>query len=105
MPKRRKEELPPEIAEKFQKNLIRLREEAGLDRAELEERAGLDEGRVARFEDGEELPGTEDNFRLGGALGVDPGLLFAGFRWSPPADGGNGFELDPPDGSDEQSPS
>jgi transcriptional regulator with XRE-family HTH domain len=101
MPKRREEELPPEIAERFQRNLSQLREEAGLDRAALEQRAGLDKGKVGRFEDGEELPSTEDHFRLGGALGVDPGRLFDGVSWAPPADGGSGFRLDPPDGSGE----
>jgi transcriptional regulator with XRE-family HTH domain len=93
MKKRDEEELPPEIAEQFQKNLIRLRQRAGFDPAALKQRAELDERTVSRLEVGTELPSTEDLMRLGGTLGVDPGVFFDGISWTPPADGGRGFEL------------
>jgi transcriptional regulator with XRE-family HTH domain len=101
MAKREKDVLPPEIAAKFQKNLVRLRQGAGFDQAALEQRAELEEGLVSRLEEGVELPSYEDLTRLGGALGVDGGVFFAGIKWTSPADGGNGYELDEPD---QQSP-
>jgi transcriptional regulator with XRE-family HTH domain len=94
MKKRDKEEMPAEVVAKFSANVVRLRQETGLDQAALEERADLDEGTVSRLEDGTELPGAEDLFRLGGALGVDPGAFFDGISWTPAADGGRGFEVD-----------
>jgi transcriptional regulator with XRE-family HTH domain len=104
MRKRGEEEVPPEAVAKVSANLVRLRQEAGLDRAALEQRAELDEGAVSRLEEGEELPGAEDLMRLGGALGVDPGVFYEGIRWTPPGHGGVGYEVDPPDEPDQQSP-
>jgi transcriptional regulator with XRE-family HTH domain len=95
MTKRERDALPPEIAERFQKNLIRLRLGTGFDQVALEQRADLDEGLVSRLEEGVELPNTEDLMRLGGALGVDPGVFFDGIKWTSPADGGAGYEVDP----------
>jgi transcriptional regulator with XRE-family HTH domain len=103
MKKRHEEEPPPEIAAKLGANLVRLRTEAGLDRAALEKRAELDEGAVSRLEEGQELPGAEDLVRLGGALGIDPGVFYEGVRWTPPGDGGAGYEIDPPDEPDQRS--
>ncbi|HEY0277324.1 MAG TPA: hypothetical protein VGC32_03555 [Solirubrobacterales bacterium] len=39
---------------------------------------------------------AEAVYLLVGALGVDPGDLFSGTSWVPPADGGSGYEVDEP---------
>jgi transcriptional regulator with XRE-family HTH domain len=104
MKKRDEEEVPPEAVAKLSANLVRLRQEAGLDQAALERRAELEEGAVSRLENGDELPDSNDLYRLGGSLGVDPGVFYEGIRWTPPADGGAGYEIDPPDAPNQQSP-
>jgi transcriptional regulator with XRE-family HTH domain len=96
--------LPPEIAERFQKNLIRSRLEAGFDQGTLEQHANLDAGLVSRLEEGAELPSTEDLMRLGGALGVDPGVFFDGIKWTSPADGGPATKSIRPDEPAQQLP-
>jgi transcriptional regulator with XRE-family HTH domain len=104
MRKRGEEEVPSEAVARFSANLVRVRTEAGLDQAALERRAELDKGAVSRLEEGEELPGAEELMRLGGALGLDPGVFYEGIRWTPPGYGGAGYEVDPPDEPDQQSP-
>jgi transcriptional regulator with XRE-family HTH domain len=87
-------EATPAITARVAKNLIRMRESAGFDRATLEDRAILDEGRVARLEAAEDLPDHNEIWKIAGALGVDPGKIYEGITWMPPVDGGPGFEVD-----------
>lgn len=84
----------PAIAARVAKNLTRMREKAGLSQAALEDRADLDEGRLAALEQGEDLPDHNEIWKIAGAVGVDPGSIFDGIRWEPPAEGGDGYTVD-----------
>jgi transcriptional regulator with XRE-family HTH domain len=82
-----------EVAARVTSNLIRLREGAGFDQADLEARAGLEAGALVRLEEGREELTYEDQTRLAGALNVDVGEFFDGVSWTPPVTGGQGFEV------------
>jgi transcriptional regulator with XRE-family HTH domain len=82
-----------EVAARVTSNLIRLRERAGFDQADLEARAGLEEGTVGRLEEGREELTYEDQMRLAGALRVGAGEFYDGVSWTPPITGGRGFEV------------
>jgi transcriptional regulator with XRE-family HTH domain len=84
----------PAIKARVAKNLTSLREAAGLDPATLDDRAELDEGRVVELERGDGLPDHNEMWKIAGALGVGVGEFFDGIRWTPPVDGGDGYEID-----------
>ncbi len=58
------------------RNIIRLRQSAGLSQAELAARVGMRQPRIAELESGSANPRLKTLQRVAGALGVDMGKLF-----------------------------
>jgi transcriptional regulator with XRE-family HTH domain len=77
---------PTEAGRASGRNLVRLRERAGLSQEGAADRAGLHRTHVAMIEAGKRLPRLDTIVKLGGAVGVEPCDLLAGLAW----------ELDPP---------
>jgi transcriptional regulator with XRE-family HTH domain len=71
------------VTEQFARNLVRCRERAGLNQAELASRAGLDRAHVSILEHAGRHPQIDTVVKLAGALGVEPGELLRGMTWKP----------------------
>ncbi len=71
------------ISERLATNLIRLREEAGLNSDELALRASLSPAQVESFEAGDLLLRVEEMTKLAGALEVSVSALTEGIAWHP----------------------
>jgi transcriptional regulator with XRE-family HTH domain len=70
----------------------RLRRERGYSLDRLAARSMIDRGDLDRILNGEVEADLGDIYLLAGALVVEPGRLFEGLRWTPPAAGGSGYE-------------
>ena len=71
------------VAERFGKNLARLRERSGLTQEEVALRASLHRTEVSQLERGLRTPRIDTVAKLAGALEVEPGALFEGIKWEP----------------------
>ena len=71
------------VAERFGANLARLRERSGITQEELAFRASLHRTEIGLLERGGRLPRIDTLAKLAGALGVEPGDLFKGIKWTP----------------------
>jgi transcriptional regulator with XRE-family HTH domain len=80
--------------QRFAANLESLRESRGLSLDTLAERSELGREELARILSGETEANAEMIYLLAGALGAEPGDLFTGIAWVPPADGGSGYVID-----------
>ncbi len=83
-----------EVQERFGANVETLRRQAGLSLDALAERSQLDPADLTAILNGDSEASTNTIYLLAGALGVDPADLLHGMTWSPPADGGSGYEVD-----------
>jgi transcriptional regulator with XRE-family HTH domain len=82
---------------RFAANVERLRRRDGLSVESLAERSRIDGAELGKILRGEIEVGYRAVALLAGALGVQPGELFAGIRWIPPGEEGGGtFEIEPP---------
>jgi transcriptional regulator with XRE-family HTH domain len=79
---------------RFGESVDRLRLERGYTVETLSGRSLIDAEDVQALIGGEVEPEVDDVYLLAGALGVEPGVLFEGVRWVPPAAGGAGYEFD-----------
>jgi transcriptional regulator with XRE-family HTH domain len=66
-------------ARTFSANLKRLRKEKGLTQEDLGSRSGLHRTHIGYLENGARLPWLPTIYLIANALGVDAGLLLAGF--------------------------
>ncbi len=69
-----------------------LRRERGYSLDRVAARSMIDRDDLDRILSCEVEADLGDIYLLAGALGVDPGRLFDGLRWTPPAAGGSGYE-------------
>jgi transcriptional regulator with XRE-family HTH domain len=81
---------------RFGANVEEQRRRRGLSVDSLAERSQLGQDELAGILSGEVEARAEAVYLLAGALGVDPGDLFSGMNWVPPADGGSGYVVDEP---------
>jgi transcriptional regulator with XRE-family HTH domain len=65
------------------RNIRRTRQEAGISKRELAERAGLHSTVVVAYEGGHGVPILESFVTLAMALGVSPCELLPGLEWDP----------------------
>jgi transcriptional regulator with XRE-family HTH domain len=70
----------------------RLRRERGYSPDRLAARSMIGRDGLDRILNSEVEADFSDIYLLAGALGVDPGRLFDGIGWTPPAAGGSGYE-------------
>jgi transcriptional regulator with XRE-family HTH domain len=80
------------VAERFAENLLHARDAAGLSQEEVGFRAGLHRTEISQLERGLRVPRLDTVAKLCGGLGVEPGVLMEGIRWTPPRIEGGGFE-------------
>jgi transcriptional regulator with XRE-family HTH domain len=71
------------VAGRFGDNVARCRKAAGFSQEELSYRASLHRTEVSQIERGLRLCRVDTVAKLAGALGVEPGKLFAGIVWEP----------------------
>jgi transcriptional regulator with XRE-family HTH domain len=72
-------------AERFGANLSRFRAAAGLTQEELGHLSSIHRTEIGMLERGQRQPRLETIVKVAGALGVDPGELIEGIRWTPPS--------------------
>lgn len=72
-----------EFARRLGLNVARARVATGLSQEELGFRAEFHRNAVGALERGESVPGADTLVRIAGALGVEPGALYAGIAWQP----------------------
>ncbi|MBN9621965.1 MAG: helix-turn-helix transcriptional regulator [Actinobacteria bacterium] len=77
----------------FAGTVERLRRERGYSLDTLAARSMIGRDGLDRILSCEVEADFSDFYLLSGALGVDPGRLFEGIRWTPPAAGGSGHEI------------
>jgi len=80
MPQRSRD---PAVAERFGRNLRRVRRREGLSQEELAVRASLHRTEVGKLENGERLPRIDTLVRLADSMVVPPGELLDGIHWVP----------------------
>lgn len=71
------------VAERFGKNLMRARADAGLSQEEVGIRAALHRTEIGLLERGERIPRLDTAAKLAGAVGVPVAELLAGIEWTP----------------------
>jgi transcriptional regulator with XRE-family HTH domain len=81
---------------RFGANVEGLRQHRGLSVEVLAERSELGRDELTGILSGEVEARAGTVYLLAGALGVDPGDLFRGLSWAPPADGGSGYVVEDP---------
>jgi transcriptional regulator with XRE-family HTH domain len=87
-----------EARERFAANVERLRRGKGMSTEELAERSTVDPRELGEVLRGDREAGYATIALLAGALEVEPGELFRGITWIPPAEGGEGrFEVEESD--------
>jgi transcriptional regulator with XRE-family HTH domain len=69
------------VAKQFGANLSHLRARAGITQEDLSFRASLHRTEIGLLERGGRIPRIDTLAKLAGALGVEPGALFAGIEW------------------------
>jgi len=85
--------------ERFAANVEGLRRQAGLSLDALATRSRVDAEELRRILDADQEAGAGAIDMIAGALGVDPGELFRGIVWVPPADGRPGrYAVEGPEG-------
>jgi transcriptional regulator with XRE-family HTH domain len=72
-----------DVAEAFGENLKRLRAERDESQEALSAKSDLHRTVISQIEGGKSEAKASTILKLSGALGVDPGELFAGMRWRP----------------------
>jgi transcriptional regulator with XRE-family HTH domain len=83
-----------EAQARFGANVEALRQRRGMSVETLAERSELGQAELTEILSGQVEARAGTAYLLAGALGVDPGDLFRGMSWTPPADGGNGYVID-----------
>ncbi|HEY2054586.1 MAG TPA: helix-turn-helix transcriptional regulator [Solirubrobacterales bacterium] len=73
----------PAVAERFGKNLRRVRRREDLSQEELARRAGLHRTAIGLLEHGERVPRIDTLVRLADSMVVPPGELLDGISWVP----------------------
>ena len=68
---------PPDLKRTLSRNVLRLRQAAGMSHAELAEASGVSVRTLRRIENGEVDTTLRMIVALGNGLGVDPGTLVA----------------------------
>jgi transcriptional regulator with XRE-family HTH domain len=63
---------------RFSRNLLALRERAGISQGELAERVGLHHTQISKFENGRRAPRLPTIFAIADALGAPVTALFVG---------------------------
>jgi len=71
------------VAERFGRNLLRLRKQAGLSQERLAMLAELHRTEVSMLERGIRVARIDTLVKLAGALSVTPGELLDGIAWQP----------------------
>jgi transcriptional regulator with XRE-family HTH domain len=74
-----------DVAERFGRNLARLRQQRELTQEELAGLASIHRTQVGLLEAGKREPRISTVIKLAGALAVEPSELLAGVRWTPPS--------------------
>ena len=72
------------MAERFGRNLRRVRRREGLSQEELAVRASLHRTEIGLLERGERVPRIDTLLRLAGSMAIPPGELLDGIDWVPP---------------------
>lgn len=72
-----------DISERFSKNLVTLRQAAGLSQEELAFRASIHRTQISLMESGSRLPRLDTLVKLAGALEVPIEILLEGIVWEP----------------------
>jgi transcriptional regulator with XRE-family HTH domain len=80
MPQRRRDLA---VAERFGRNLRRVRRRADLSQEELSKRAGLHRTEIGKLENGERVPRIDTLVRLAHSAGVPAAELLDGIYWVP----------------------
>jgi transcriptional regulator with XRE-family HTH domain len=73
----------PAVAERFGRNLRRVRRREGLSQETLAERAGLHRTSIGLLERGERVCGIDTLVRLAGSMSVPSEELLDGINWVP----------------------
>lgn len=71
------------VAERFGRNLARLREQTGITQEEFAFRASLHRTEIGLLERGGRVPKIDTLAKLAGALGVPAAALLDGIVWEP----------------------
>jgi transcriptional regulator with XRE-family HTH domain len=71
------------VAERFGRNLRRVRRREGLSQEGLAERASLHRTEIGKLEKGERVPRIDTLVRLADSMVVPPGELLDGIYWVP----------------------
>jgi transcriptional regulator with XRE-family HTH domain len=71
------------VAERFGRNLRRVRRREDLSQERLGQRAGLHRTEIGRLEKGERVCRIDTLIRLAGAMAVPPAVLLDGIDWVP----------------------
>ena len=79
MPQRR----DPAVADRFGRNLRRVRRREDLSQEQLAIKASLHRGEIGKLEKGERIPRIDTLIRLAGAMAVPPEELLDGIGWVP----------------------
>jgi len=80
MPQKRRD---PAVAERFGRNLRRVRRREDLSQEELARRAGLHRTEIGLLEHGERVPRIDTLIRLADSMVVPPAELLDGISWVP----------------------
>jgi transcriptional regulator with XRE-family HTH domain len=83
---------------RFGANVDDLRQRRGLSVEALAGRSELGQDELTGILSGGVEASANTVYLLAGALGVDPGDLFQGMSWTPPADSGSDYVIDDPKG-------
>ena len=73
----------PAVAERFGRNLRRIRRREDLTQEGVARRAGLHRTEIGRLENGERVPRIDTLVRLADSMVVPPGELLDGISWVP----------------------
>jgi len=73
----------PAVAERFGRNLRRVRRREDLTQEGVARRAGLHRTEIGRLENGERVPRIDTLVRLADSMAVPPGELLDGISWVP----------------------
>jgi transcriptional regulator with XRE-family HTH domain len=71
------------VADRFGRNLVRLRRQADMSQEDTAIRAGLHRTEISNLERGVRLARVDTVAKLAAAIEVDPGELFEGILWEP----------------------
>lgn len=80
MPRKKRD---PAVAERFGRNLRRVRRREDLTQEAVAKRAGLHRTEIGRLENGERVPRIDTLVRLADSMVVPPGELLDGISWVP----------------------